>query len=93
MKVRYAPEARAHMAAIAGYIAERNPIAARRVLRRIRETIDRLRHFPQLGHVGRVPDTHEIVVPGLSYIVVYEVDHSRDQVVILGVFHGRQDRR
>jgi hypothetical protein len=31
-------------------------------------------------------------VPRLPYIVVYEVDASTDQLIVIAVFHGTQDR-
>ena len=37
--------------------------------------------------------TYEWVVRGLPYIVVYDISlGDKDEVVILGVFHGAQDR-
>jgi toxin ParE1/3/4 len=48
--------------------------------------------FPFVGHVGRVPGTFEWVVPRLPYIVVYEVDQAKGQVLVTAVFHGAQDR-
>jgi hypothetical protein len=45
-----------------------------------------------MGRVGRVPDTHEWVVRGLPYIIVYQPGVAdRDEVLILGVFHAAQD--
>jgi plasmid stabilization system protein ParE len=49
--------------------------------------------FPRIGHAGRVPSTFEWVVRGLPYIVVYDINlGDEDEIVILGVFHGAQDR-
>jgi toxin ParE1/3/4 len=46
-----------------------------------------------MGRIGRVPDTHEWVVRGLPYIIVYEVGVTvPDEVVILAVFHPAQNR-
>jgi toxin ParE1/3/4 len=46
-----------------------------------------------MGHAGRVPGTHEWVVGGLPYIIVYEIGMTEpDEVLVLGVFHGAQDR-
>jgi plasmid stabilization system protein ParE len=92
MRVRYAPEARAHLAAIFAYVAEQNPIAAVRVIGRIRAAADRLGDFPRMGHTGRVPGTFEWAVTGLPYVIVHEVDVSNAEVVILSVFHAAQDR-
>jgi plasmid stabilization system protein ParE len=52
-----------------------------------------LTEFPRMGHTGRVSGTHEWVVRGLPYIIVYEIGAvDPDEVLILGVFHAAQDR-
>jgi toxin ParE1/3/4 len=46
-----------------------------------------------MGHAGRVSGTHEWVVRGLPYIIVYEIGVPElDEVLVLGVFHGAQNR-
>ena len=46
-----------------------------------------------MGHAGRVTSTHEWVVRGLPYIIVYQTGATDpDEVLILGVFHAAQDR-
>ena len=92
MKLRYTAEARRHIAAIFDYINERNPIAATQAVSRIRLAAERLAEFPRIGHTGRVSGTHEWVVRGLPYILVYDISTGGAEVVVLGVFHGAQDR-
>jgi toxin ParE1/3/4 len=93
VRLRYTAEARDHIAGIYNYIRERNPIAATQVVARIRLAAERLAEFPRIGHAGRVAGTHEWVVRGLPYIIVYETGTADpDEVLILGVFHGAQDR-
>ncbi len=93
MKLRYTAQARAHIAAIYQYISDRNPRAATEVVARIRFAAERLKEFPRIGHVGRVPDTYEWVVRGLPYVIVYDISTgNEDEIIILGVFHGAQDR-
>jgi plasmid stabilization system protein ParE len=45
--------------------------------------------WPYTGHVGRAPGTYEWVVVSLPYIIV---DEDADEVAIIAVFHGAQDR-
>jgi plasmid stabilization system protein ParE len=45
-----------------------------------------------MGHAGRAPGTLERVVPRLPYVIVYEIDAARDEVVIVAIFHEAQDR-
>jgi plasmid stabilization system protein ParE len=90
VRLRFTAEAREHIAAIFSYIEDRNPVAATQVVGRIRLAAERLTEFPRMGHMGRVAGTYEWVVRGLPYIIVYQMD--ADEVLILGVFHGAQDR-
>ena len=92
MKVRFTLEALMHIAGIRFYIEQRSPRAADHIVARIFSEADRLGEFPQLGRVGAVPGTYEWTASGLPYIIVHEVDDDQDQIVIIGVFHGAQDR-
>ena len=74
------------------YIEKRSPRAATEVVARICYAADRLGMLPYMGHVGRARATYEWVVVGLPYIVVYEVIEAADEVAIIAVFHGAQDR-
>jgi toxin ParE1/3/4 len=93
MRLRYSAEARAHVAEIHRYIQDRSPVAATQVVTRIRLAAERLREFPPMGRAGRVPGTHEWVVRGLPYIIVYEIGLTAPhELLVLGVFHAAQDR-
>jgi plasmid stabilization system protein ParE len=93
LKLRYSAKARAQLSLIHSYIAEHNPRAATAVVERIRAAAELLQEFPRLGRDGREPGTREWVVRGLPYIVVYELDVSGpDELMVLAVFHGARDR-
>lgn len=74
---------------IVDYIALDNPAAAENVYRGIVRAAERLPEFPALGRPGRHPDTRELSVPGLPYLLVYAVD--TEAVTILAVFHTARD--
>jgi plasmid stabilization system protein ParE len=74
------------------WIARDRPRSADTVVDRILESADRLGRFPYMGHVGRVSGTLEWVVPGLPYVVVYQVREDEGLVSIDAIFHGAQDR-
>ncbi len=93
MKVRFTLEALTHIANIHAYIEARSPQAAARVVGRIFAEAERIGKFPQIGHVGTVPGTHEWTVTGLPYVIVHEIDDEKSGAVILGIFHGAQNRR
>lgn len=90
MKVRYTPRAERHLRGIAAYIRDRDPREARRVIGRIREAIQLLGRFPEIGHTGTLSSTREIVVPGVPYVIVHRIDP--EAVMILAVYHGAQLR-
>jgi plasmid stabilization system protein ParE len=92
MKVRYTIDALLHIASIHTYINERNPIAAVRVVARIRAAAEQLGEFPRIGHAGAATGTREWVVKGLPYIIVHQLDETSGEMVILGVYHGTQLR-
>ena len=77
---------------ISVWIAKDRPRSADSVIDRILESAERLGHFPYMGHVGRVPGTYEWVVPVLPYIIVYTINTNDDEVTVVAVFHGAQDR-
>ena len=92
MKVRYTIDALFHIAAIHSYINERNPVAASRVVARIRLAAEQLGESPQIGHAGAAIGTREWVVVGLPYVIVHDLNNPEGDVVILGVYHGAQLR-
>jgi len=92
MKIRYRRKALLDIENIHAYIERHNPRAATEVVARIRDAADRLGLWPHLGHIGQAPGTHEWVVVGSPYIIVYEVDEGADEVIVIAVLHGAQDR-
>ena len=91
-EVRYTLDALAHLDTIHSYIEAHNPVAAQRVIARIRAAAERLGEFPKMGHRGLLAGTYEWSVTGLPYIIVYDLNPDASEVIILGVFHGAQDR-
>jgi addiction module RelE/StbE family toxin len=86
MKVRWLREALRNLDREAAYIAEDDPEAARRIVRRVRGAVAKLMSHPNLGRPGRVPGTRELIVSGTPYIVPYRV--HRQSVDVLRVFHS-----
>jgi toxin ParE1/3/4 len=92
MRVRFTPEALGHISGIQFYIEVHSPDGALRIVRRIWAQTERLGDFPNIGHDGVVGGTREWTVPDLPYLIVYELNQARGELVILGVFHGAQNR-
>jgi len=74
---------------IVDYLVLDDPGAAERVYRGIVRVAERLPVFPALGRPGRQPETREMSVPGLPYLIVYEA--GPEAVTVIAVFHTSRD--
>lgn len=90
IEVIWTPPAEADLNVIAEYIAAESPAAAAYVVRTIRTAAGALSEFPNRGRPGRSPDTRELVIQGVPYLVVYQV--LRSGVYIVRVWHQKQRR-
>jgi addiction module RelE/StbE family toxin len=92
MKVLIRPEADRDLDGIFEWIAKDKPRAAVEMIGRIRAKLDLLATtgFAEIGRHGREPGARELVVG--PYIIVYEVHSKRDELVVLGIFHGAMRR-
>lgn len=84
MKVRWTSAAARDRLTIWEHIAAENPMAAVRMDELFDAAATRLADFPNLGKLGLVPGTREIL-PHESYRLVYEV--GADTVWILTLVH------
>ena len=91
--VVWTDSARADLLGVFRHIARDNPDAAARVAARVEDAAAGLSDFAT-GRAGRVSGTYEKVLPGLPYILAYEIvarpDHG-EVVTILHVIHGARD--
>ena len=92
MKLVFDDRALGDLAAIHEWIAKENPRAAKGVVERLFASIEHLASFPHMGHSGRDEGTRQWVVPRLPYIVIYEVHDARDEIIVVAVVHGAQER-
>lgn len=87
MEIRFTRNAYADVDAIYDYIAADNPAMAQKVLNKIENMIDYLADHPQLGRIGKVIGTRELIVPDTPYIIAYKIDQ---QVIdILAIIHSK----
>ena len=89
LRVRWAVPAANQLHEIFDYIAEGNPAAVGRVVRRIRNAILQTARMPNAGRMGRVAGTREIVVPETSYLVAYRI--LEDMIHVLAILHGARE--
>lgn len=92
MSVRWTERALADLDSIFDAVAADRPNAARRLIRLLLSQGAALRAHPRRGRPGRLPETRELVVPGLPYVIVYALKASLTEVApeatILRVIHG-----
>ncbi len=95
MSVTWSPRARRELDAHQRFIAREQPAAAARIAARIVAAIDPLAAYPLYGRAapwdGR-QRLRELPVAGTPYVVLYTLDSSADEVVIVRVVHGAQLR-
>lgn len=92
MKLVFDEKALADLEGIYNWIAKDNASAALAAVERVFASVEHLATFPHVGHAGRDEGTQEWVVPRLPYIVIYEIHAERDEVIVVAVVHGAQDR-
>ena len=69
------------------WIRERNDNAADKMAETALFQIDQLKHYPQLGRVGRDNTTRELVISNTHFIVVYRVLSTKKSLEILSFKH------
>jgi plasmid stabilization system protein ParE len=70
--------------------AGKSPANARLISDRIWQRLFALEQFPEMGRLGRVRGSREIVVDG--YIVAYLVDWQRSEILIISAESGASRR-
>ena len=77
MRLRWSEDAANDLERITDYLLERTPDHAAQLVREIYESPAALLTFPYRGRPGKRYGTREFVLPGLSYIVVYQNQRRR----------------
>jgi plasmid stabilization system protein ParE len=77
-----------HLSMAFDFVAAHNLSAAQRQDEIIVRAVTRLADFPQLGRVGRIAGTRELVIPGTPYIAAYIVLDGA--IAVLAILHGAQ---
>jgi toxin ParE1/3/4 len=92
MRLTYLSLAVLDLAEIRSYLSGQDPSAAQRVGSKLRDILNRLERFANLGKPGRVFGTRELITPKIgktAYIVVYCV--KQDEIQILRILPGMRD--
>lgn len=86
MKVRYIRRALAHLSEIHAYIERERPGTAAAAGEAIQAALSNLSRFPEVGRLGRVDGTRELVVPRLPFVVAYRL--AGNHADILAILHA-----
>ena len=86
MRLRWTDGAVEHLQSAHEYLEAENPGAAWDTVDRIMSAVERLERFPQMGRIGRVEGSRELVVTGTPFVVAYRV--KGESVQVLGVLHA-----
>jgi addiction module RelE/StbE family toxin len=88
MQLEWSRFAQADREAIFDYIEADSPQAAITVDDRIRQQVEELMKFPEIGRPGRIDGTRELIIRRTPYIAAYRI--AGKTVRILRVLHGAQ---
>jgi plasmid stabilization system protein ParE len=95
VKLVVAREAVADLERLHAFLVNKNPRAAQRAVAAISNALHSLDVFPDRGRPSGIAGARELVVPfgRLAYVVRYAHLAERDEIVILRIWHGREQRR
>jgi toxin ParE1/3/4 len=93
MKLRFTSLATQDLAAIADYIHQHNPAAARNVRAAILHSLQNLVLFPEVGRRQTVEGVRKLVTRKYRYLVYYTLDDAVEEIVILTIQHPGRERQ
>jgi toxin ParE1/3/4 len=88
--VRWTHSARRDYRNIIEWLSDRSPPAATRIADAIDHRLAMLAAMPQMGRVGRLGGTRELVISRTPYMVVYRTEGDNNQIIVLRVLHAAQ---
>ena len=88
MQIIWLSRARIAREAAIEYIAQENVLAALAQLDEIERHTDLLSTHPEMGRMGRVAETRELVLTHTPFILIYRIKNNTIQ--ILRFLHGAQ---
>lgn len=94
MRLVVSKEAAADLVRLRDFLMDQNPMAAQRAAAAIANAIRSLDLLPERGRPSSAVDARELVVPfGRSaYIIRYAILTEANEIVILRIWHGREQR-
>jgi plasmid stabilization system protein ParE len=93
VKLIVAASAATDLIRLHAFLASKNPVAARRAAGALVRAIASLERFPERGRPSHIPGLRELIVPfGRSaYLVRYSHLTDSDEIVVLRIWHAREE--
>jgi toxin ParE1/3/4 len=94
MKFFVSDAALADLTRLHTFLADKSPTAAARAIAALHEAVLSLDLFPERGRPSGAPNVRELIVPfGRSnYVLRYAYREQAGEVVVLRIWHGREER-
>lgn len=92
MKLRFTPQAIQDLTAIADYVNEHSPAAAKRIRAVILEALQNLLMFPHAGRQQTVQGVRKLVTRKYRHLIYYTADTIADEIIVLSIQHPSQAR-
>jgi plasmid stabilization system protein ParE len=94
MKLIVSRTAVADLERLRGFLADKNPAAARQAVTALVAAAESLHAFPRRGRPTGAHNFRELIVPfGRSgYVLRYTYSAAADEAVILRIWHAREER-
>ncbi|MFT4134834.1 type II toxin-antitoxin system RelE/ParE family toxin [Labrys sp. (in: a-proteobacteria)] len=90
MKLIWLPAAQRTRTALIEHIAKDSLAAALNQLGEIQSQVRNLEDHPEMGRVGRMRNTRELVIARTPFLIIYRIRNKPRQIEILRVIHGAQ---
>jgi toxin ParE1/3/4 len=90
LKLVWLPRAIADRNAQIDHIAQDSPRAAIEQGDSIDEQVDQLINQPEIGRIGRIKNTRELVVSRTPFIIIYRYKPRAKRIELIRLLHGSQ---
>ncbi len=87
MKVIWLKRARNDLNEAIQWLNQRNPAATRKAAKLINLQVSQLGGYPQLGRIGLVEGSRELVIQHTRYIATYQINSQNKNIEILALIH------
>jgi addiction module RelE/StbE family toxin len=91
MKLQYTPQSVDDLQRLRGFVASKNPLAARKIAIEIQDAANRLKVFPKIGlpvSASPDPDSFRDLYMG-NYTIRYQIA-SPEQINVLRIWHNKE---